>query len=67
MHHPDSPTRTTRETSDQAGQLHRPEVWSSVAPGHDTVIAPIMRPYAITTLDLLGLAGGPARRSGCWT
>ncbi len=58
MHHPDS---TTRETSDQAGQLHRPDTWSSVAPGYDNVIAQIMRPYAITTLDFLGLAGGPAR------
>ena len=32
-----------------------------MAPGYDNVIAQIMRPYAITTLDLLGLAGGPAR------
>jgi SAM-dependent methyltransferase len=44
-----------------AGQLHRPEVWSSVAPGYDDAIAPIMRPYAITTLDLLGLTDVTAR------
>jgi SAM-dependent methyltransferase len=44
-----------------AGQLHRPEVWSGVAAGYDDAIAPIMRPYAITALDLLGLAGGAAR------
>ncbi len=52
----------THHVSEQAaGQLHRPEVWSSVAPGYDDAIAPIMRPYAITTLDLLGLTGGMAR------
>jgi SAM-dependent methyltransferase len=52
----------TRRVSEQAaGQLHRPEVWSGVAPGYDDVIAPIMRPYAITTLDLVGLVGGMAR------
>ena len=52
----------THEVSEQAaGQLHRPEVWSSVAPGYDDAIAPIMRPYASTTLDLLGLTGGTAR------
>jgi ubiquinone/menaquinone biosynthesis C-methylase UbiE len=39
-----------------ADQVHRPEVWSSVAPGYDDAIAPIMRPYATTTLDLLGLS-----------
>jgi SAM-dependent methyltransferase len=32
-----------------------------VAPGYDDAIAPIMRPYAITTLDLIGLTGGEAR------
>jgi ubiquinone/menaquinone biosynthesis C-methylase UbiE len=48
--------------SEQAGdQLYRPEVWSSVAAGYDDAIAPIMRPYAATTLDLLGLTGGAAR------
>jgi SAM-dependent methyltransferase len=53
----------TRGVSEQAaGELHRPEVWSGVAVGYDDAIAPIMRPYAITTLDLLGLAGGAARR-----
>jgi SAM-dependent methyltransferase len=52
----------THGVSEQAaGQLHRPEVWSSVAAGYDDAIAPIMRPYAITTLDLLGPAGGAAR------
>jgi SAM-dependent methyltransferase len=52
----------TRRVSEQAaGQLHRPEVWSGVAAGYDDAIAPIMRPYAITTLDLLGLVGGMAR------
>ena len=52
----------THEVSEQAaGQLHRPEVWSLVAPGYDDAITPIMRPYAITTLDLLGLTGGRAR------
>jgi ubiquinone/menaquinone biosynthesis C-methylase UbiE len=51
----------THGVSEQAGQLHRPEVWSGVAAGYDDAIAPIMRPYAITTLDLLGLAGGAAR------
>ena len=44
-----------------ADQLHRPEVWSSAAAGYDDAIAPIMRPYAATTLDLLGLTGGTAR------
>jgi ubiquinone/menaquinone biosynthesis C-methylase UbiE len=44
-----------------AGQIHRPEVWSSVAPGYDDAIAPLMRPFAVTTLDLLGLTGGTAR------
>jgi SAM-dependent methyltransferase len=44
-----------------AGQLYRPEVWSGVAAGYDDAIAPIMRPYASTTLDLLGLTGGVAR------
>jgi hypothetical protein len=44
-----------------AGQLHRPEVWSGVAAGYDDAIAPIMRPYAITTLDCLGR---PAARQG---
>jgi ubiquinone/menaquinone biosynthesis C-methylase UbiE len=44
-----------------ANQLHRPEVWSLVAPGYDDAIAPIMRPYAATTLDLLGLNVGTAR------
>ncbi len=43
------------------GQLHRPEVWSRAAPGYDDAIAPIMRPYAITTLDLLGLTSGMGR------
>ena len=42
-------------------QLHRPEVWSRAAPGYDDAIAPIMRPYAVTTLDLLGLTGGMGR------
>jgi hypothetical protein len=52
----------TRGVSEQAaGELHRPEVRSSVASGHDDAIAPITRPYAITTLDLLGLTGGMAR------
>jgi ubiquinone/menaquinone biosynthesis C-methylase UbiE len=52
----------THVVSEQtAGHIHRPEVWTSVAPGYDDVIAPIMRPYAITTLDLLGLTGGTAR------
>jgi SAM-dependent methyltransferase len=52
----------TRRVSEQAaGQLHRPEVWSGVAPGYDDAIAPIMRPYAITTLDLLVPSGGLAR------
>jgi SAM-dependent methyltransferase len=52
----------TRGVSEQAaGQLHRPEVWSGVAAGYDDAIAPIMRPYAITALDLLGLTGGAAR------
>ena len=32
-----------------------------MAAGYDDAIAPIMRPFAITTLDLLGLAGGAAR------
>ena len=31
-----------------------------MAPGYDDAIAPIMRPYAVTTLDLLGLTGGTA-------
>ncbi len=53
--------RLTRVSEQAAGQLHRPEVWSSVAPGYDDAIAPIMRPYAITTLDLLGLTAGRAR------
>ena len=44
-----------------AGQIHRPEVWSSAAPGYDEAIAPLMRPFAATTLDLLGLTGGTAR------
>jgi ubiquinone/menaquinone biosynthesis C-methylase UbiE len=44
-----------------ADQLHRPEVWSSVAPGYDDAIAPIMHPYAISALDLLGLTGGRGR------
>ncbi len=48
-------------TEQASNQLHRPEVWSSVAPGYDDAIAPIMRPYAVTTLDLLGLTGGTAR------
>jgi SAM-dependent methyltransferase len=48
-------------TEQAPDQLHRPETWSSVAPGYDDAIAPIMRPYAITTLDLLGLTGGAAR------
>jgi len=48
--------------SEQAvGQIHRPEVWSSVAPGYDDAIAPLMRPFAVATLDLLGLTGGTAR------
>lgn len=47
--------------SEQAGEVHRPEVWTSVAPGYDDAVAPIMRPYAITTLDLLGLSAGMAR------
>ncbi len=46
---------------ERAGEFHRPEVWSSVARGYDDAIAPMMRPYAITTLDLLGLTGGRAR------
>jgi len=50
-----------------AGQIHRPEVWSSVAPGYDDAITPIMRPYSITTLYLPGWTGGirlsgPARQ-----
>ena len=32
-----------------------------MAPGYAEAIAPIMRPYAITTLDLLGLTNGRAR------
>ena len=32
-----------------------------MAAGYDDAIAPIMRPYAVTTLDLLGLTGGPPR------
>ena len=48
-------------TGQAPNQLHRPEVWSSVAPGYDDAIAPIMRPYAVTTLDLLGLTGGTAQ------
>jgi ubiquinone/menaquinone biosynthesis C-methylase UbiE len=32
-----------------------------VARGYDDAIAPIMRPYAITTLDLLGLTGDVRR------
>ncbi len=39
---------------------HQARLWSSVAPGHDDAIAPLMRPFAITTLDLLGLTGGTA-------
>jgi hypothetical protein len=35
-------------------------VWNGVAAGYDDAIAPIMRPYAVTTLDLLGLTGGLA-------
>ena len=31
-------------TEQAPNQLHRPEVWSSVAPGYDDAIAPIMRP-----------------------
>ena len=48
-------------TEQVPNQLHRSEVWSSVAPGYDDAIAPIMRPYAVTTLDLLGLTRGTAR------
>ena len=54
-------TATVTRVSDHADQLHLPEVWSSVASGYDDAIAPIMRPYAITTLDLLGLTGGMGR------
>jgi hypothetical protein len=35
-------------------QLHRPEVWSRAATGYDDAIAPIMRPYAVTTLICSG-------------
>ena len=37
--------------------LHDPETWSSAAAGYADAIAPIMRPFAVTTLDLLGLTG----------
>lgn len=48
--------------SDQpANPVHVAEVWTSAAPGYEQAIAPIMRPYAVTTLDLLGLTGGVAR------
>jgi 2-polyprenyl-3-methyl-5-hydroxy-6-metoxy-1,4-benzoquinol methylase len=32
-----------------------------VAPGYDDAIAPLMRPFAVTTLDLLGVTGETAR------
>jgi SAM-dependent methyltransferase len=35
--------------------LHRPKVWSGVAAGYETSVMPIMQPFAVTTLDLLGL------------
>jgi SAM-dependent methyltransferase len=43
-----------------ADEVHRPEVWSAVAPGYEDAIAPIMRPYAISTLDLLEPTGSMA-------
>jgi ubiquinone/menaquinone biosynthesis C-methylase UbiE len=39
--------------SAQTEQVHRPEVWSEAAASYDDAIAPIIRPYAVTTLDLL--------------
>jgi ubiquinone/menaquinone biosynthesis C-methylase UbiE len=53
IHHWRKDDRVSQPARDQ---VHRPEVWSSVAPGYDDAIAPIMRPYAITTLDLVGLS-----------
>ena len=54
-------TSTNSSAEQGPGQLHHPDVWSSVAEGYDDAIAPIMRPYAITTLDLLGLTGDTRR------
>ena len=39
------------------GGLHDPEVWTAVARGYDDAIAPTMRPFAATMLDLLGMIG----------
>ena len=36
-------------------------MWTAVAAGYDDAIAPIMRPFAVTMLDLLGLTGGANR------
>jgi ubiquinone/menaquinone biosynthesis C-methylase UbiE len=49
--------------SDQtADELHLAEVWSAVAEGYDDAIAPIIAPFAATTLNLLGLIGGDEHR-----
>src|SRR5689334_22793195 len=41
--------------------LHRAEVWTAVAPSYDAAIAPIMKPYAATMLDLLGVTRDAGR------
>lgn len=35
--------------------IHQAQVWTAIAPGYDAAIAPVMRPYAATLLDLLEL------------
>jgi ubiquinone/menaquinone biosynthesis C-methylase UbiE len=42
-------------------ELHSADVWTAVAPSYDNAIAPIMRPFAATLLDLLGLTGDADR------
>lgn len=57
--------KTDGVSEQAAGQIHPPEVWSPAPPGYDVAITPIMRPYPITLLYLLGRASairilGPA-------
>jgi ubiquinone/menaquinone biosynthesis C-methylase UbiE len=42
-------------------ELHRADVWTAVARSYDDMIAPTMRPFAATLLDLLGLTGDADR------
>jgi len=45
-------------TGQSSDDIHQAEVWTTIAPGYDAAIAPVMRPFAASLLDLLGLTAG---------